>query len=73
MEGRRVILFKLRPGADRRLGARGSKFPSPGFGVGVWRVLAGRDYGDRVRAKVRREEHHRCVCRADRVQWPHPH
>jgi len=66
MEGRRVILFKLRPGADRRLGARGTRFAG---GVGRWRVLAGRDYGRRVRAKVRREEHHRYVCRADHTAF----
>ena len=67
LEGRRVILFKLRPGADRRLGARGTRLP--GGSRGYWRVLADRDYGRRVRAKVRREEHHRYVCRADHAAF----
>jgi hypothetical protein len=72
MEGRRVVLFKRRPGADRRLGADRSKFLRR-YGLGLWEVLADRNYGHRVRAKVEPKVRDRFVCRADRVQWPRPH
>jgi hypothetical protein len=67
MEGRRVILFELQPGADRKIGTARSRF-IPHFGQATWRVDGVN--GDHVRAKVERkvtrEEHHRFVCRADR-------
>ena len=37
MEGRRVVLFKQRPGADRRLGtARSTFYPQGHTGCGDW-------------------------------------
>ena len=64
MEGRRVILFKQRPGADRRLGADLSEVGSPHRNGALWDLNARR--GDRVYAKVRPKVRDRYVCRADR-------
>jgi len=63
MEGRLVILFKLRPGADRRLGAARSDRH------GYWKLWQNRDYGERVRAKVKPKVRDRFVCRADRAAF----
>ena len=61
MEGRRVILYKQRPGADRNLGTTQSE-SRPGNWGDWWE----RSPAHRVYAKVTREQHHRYVCRADR-------
>jgi hypothetical protein len=64
MEGRRVTVFKQRPGADRKLGTRRSRL---GRGHGIWGTrfvkAAARA---QVYAKVRREVHDEFVCRGDR-------
>jgi hypothetical protein len=64
MEGRRVVLFKKRRGADRKLGTDRSEF-DPDAGWGRWELTLPRgadvDYG-----KVRREVGDGFVCRADR-------
>jgi hypothetical protein len=67
MDGRRVILFKLRPGADRKLHTVRSDFV-PRYGKGLWWMHLGQshDYGDRVRAKVEHKVRDRFVCRGDR-------
>jgi hypothetical protein len=62
MEGRRVVLYKQRPGADRNLGATASD-SRPGNWGDWWETSPARH---RVYAKVKREQHHRYVCRADR-------
>jgi hypothetical protein len=82
MVGRLVVLFKKRPGADRKLGTDRSEWgptgrlfkgrdaasQSPqGLRQGRWEERTRRDYGDRVYAKVRREVRDRYVCRADRA------
>jgi hypothetical protein len=81
MVGRRVVLFKLRPGADRRLGTdrtewgpRGQLFNAASQGPyslrqGRWEERTRRDYGDRVRAVVKRKVGDRYVCRADRAVY----
>ena len=63
MEGRRVVLFKQRPGADRKLGTDRSNF-DPDANKGKWGLLARPVHlvYARVRAKVRDGY----VCRADR-------
>jgi hypothetical protein len=61
MEGRRVILFKQRPGADRRLGTDRSDF-RPGYGV--WAVDLDHAVKRRVYGKVLRKVRDRFVCRA---------
>jgi hypothetical protein len=62
--GRRVVLFEVRPGADRRLGTARSKY-SPRRRRGVALIRA-RKESLVVYAKVRREVHDEFVCRADR-------
>jgi hypothetical protein len=75
MEGRRVVVFKLRPGADRKLGTERSDLePSdlsdPGSDpLGYWWLNVDRDYDTRVRAKVTRKVGDRYVCRADRAAY----
>ena len=59
-----MVVFKVRPGADRRLGADRSEF-DPRAGLGYWWADVARDYGTRVRAKVERKVRDRYVCRAD--------
>jgi hypothetical protein len=86
MVGRRVVLFRLRPGADRKLGTdrsewgpRGRLFrgrnAAPQFPQGLrqgrWEERVRRDYGDRVRAKVQRKVRDRYVCRADHAVYSH--
>jgi hypothetical protein len=63
MDGRRVILFKQQPGADRKLGTARSEFER-GRG-GIWGVEGPRGRG--WYAKVRREVHDEYVCRGDRT------
>jgi hypothetical protein len=75
MEGRRVTLFEQRPGADRKLAKARSRF-TPRNGHGQWPrgggggrlgTIKGPHAGQaRVYARVKREEHNRYVCRADR-------
>ena len=70
MEGRRVILFKKRAGADRRLGTDRSHF-RPDYGYGIWGLDL--DHGAnsrRVYGKVRRKVRDRFVCRRDRAAFP---
>jgi hypothetical protein len=65
MEGRRVTVFKQRPGADRKLGTRRSRLDR---GHGIWgapRWVKGAARA-RVYAKVRREVHDEFVCGGDR-------
>ena len=68
--GRRVTLFKQRPGADRKLGA------DRGNWDGLWELLlpgGTLHRGDRVYARVKRRETDRYTCRTDRsetVTWP---
>jgi len=64
MEGRRVVLFKRRPGADRKLGAVRSQWENRG--EGSWGVILDRNEGTRVYAQVRRKVRDRFVCRFDR-------
>jgi hypothetical protein len=64
MEGRRVVLIKQRPGADRKLGTSRSQW---GDGEGHWRVVIPQT-GGRVYAKVRPKVSDRFVCRADRSE-----
>jgi hypothetical protein len=67
---RRVILFKVRPGPDRRLGpARishhiGAHHGSTGAIWNSW--VAPRAHGWQVYAEVRRKVRHRLVCLPDR-------
>jgi hypothetical protein len=80
MKGRRVVLFKLRPGPDRRLGADRSRFHwggRTGYPFGDWWLGRSRgvdrDYGARVRAEVKPKVRDRYVCRADHAAfeaWP---
>ena len=67
MEGRRVILFKLRPGTDRKIGTARTVFK---YGRGDWGVLKSslklQDGRYRLYAKVRRKVGDQFVCRADR-------
>ena len=67
---RRVILFKVRPGADRKLGTARSQPEGERAGVWVWGVVVHfpteHQHGD-VYAKVRRKvPNDRFVCHADR-------
>jgi hypothetical protein len=64
MEGRRVVLIKQRPGADRKLGTSRSQW---GDGEGHWRVVIPQT-GARVYVKVRPKVSDRFVCRADRSE-----
>ena len=74
MVGRRVVVFKLRPGRDRKLGVVRSTFHTVPYPHGDWWLgpeddwLVGqRDYGNHVRAKVERKVGNGFVCRADRA------
>lgn len=65
MAGRRVTVFKQRPGADRKVGTRRSYL---GRGLGIWgapRFVKAPGQAQ-VYAKVRREVHDEFVCRGDR-------
>jgi hypothetical protein len=63
--GRRVVLFEVRPGADRKLGtARSEHRSGPRRGDAV--IDAREPRGDVFYAKVRREVHDEFVCRAER-------
>jgi hypothetical protein len=72
MNGRRVILFKQRPGADRKLGADRSSGGDPAIvssRSGDWQVSAPKGtlhHGDHVYAKATRKVGNGFVCRADR-------
>ena len=79
MNRRRVILFKQRPGADRKLGADRSSRGDPtnsGSGSGDWQVSVPEGmlrHGDHVYAKATRKVGNGFVCRADRsktLTWP---
>jgi hypothetical protein len=71
MEGRRVVVFKVRPGADRKLGTARSEFDPrdhnrnlPAF----WWLDVDRGFRGaflHIRAKVTRKVRDRYVCRAD--------
>jgi hypothetical protein len=65
MDGRRVILFKQRPGADRRLATLRSQF-RPHYGRGDWGMPRVRHGHDRVYAKVTPRVHDEFVCGGDR-------
>ena len=66
MDGRRVVLFKQRPGADRKLATLRSQF-RPDYGKGIWGMpRAPAASHAQVYAKVRREVHDEFVCRGDR-------
>ena len=68
MRGRRVVVFEVRPGADRKWGTARTQFK---YGRGDWTVTV-RSFstevqrGDRVYAKVRRTVSVRFVCLGDR-------
>jgi hypothetical protein len=63
--GRPVVLFEVRPGADRKLGtARSEHRSGPRRGDAV--IDAREPRGDVFYAKVRREVHDEFVCRAER-------
>jgi hypothetical protein len=64
MEGRRVILFTKRPGADRKIDTLRSQF-RPDYGEGIWWMPPHRHL-HRVYAKVTRKVGDGFVCRADR-------
>ena len=65
--GRRVVLFEVRPGADRKIGtARSEHRSGPRRGEVV---IAARGAGAfAVYAKVRREVHDEFVCGGDRSE-----
>ncbi len=63
--GRRVILFEVWPGADRRLGTARSKYRSR-RGLALIRGREQRRDHTVVYAKVRREVHDEFVCGGDR-------
>jgi hypothetical protein len=67
MDGRRVVLFKRRPGADRRLGSDRSGGRHGAHGR--WGVLVSRNLGNHVWAKVKPKVRDRFVCRADRAAF----
>jgi len=67
MEGRRVILFQRRSGADRKLGTDRSEFVPRDGRQGRWGLVLDRSYDhDRMYGKVRPKVGDRFVCRADR-------
>jgi hypothetical protein len=68
MEGRRVVLWKTQPGADRRIGTELSYF-EPDFIDGYWWMHTGHDWDDRVRAEVRPKVRDRFVCLPDRAAF----
>ena len=65
--GRRVVLFKVRPGPDRKLGtARSEHRSGPRRGEAV---ITARPHGETVvYTKVRREVHDEFVCGGDRSE-----
>ena len=63
MDGRRVVVFKRRPGADRKLGTTESELRRPNGEVASWGLNGPRGH---VYAKVRRKAGDGYVCRADR-------
>ena len=70
-ELRRVVLFKKRPGADRKLRSTQSHHLRGAGGSALWKVKDGSirrelQPGDVLYAKVRREVHDEFVCRGDR-------
>ena len=70
-ELRRVVLFKKRPGADRKLRSTQSHHLGGAGGSAWWKVKDGSirrelQPGDVLYAKVRREVHDEFVCRGDR-------
>ena len=65
--GRRVDLFEVRPGADRKLGTARSKYRHQ-RARGANAVFAVRKYRGAVYAKVRREVHDQFVCGGDRSE-----
>jgi hypothetical protein len=70
MDGRRVTLFKRRPGADRKLGTARSKF-RPDYGEGIWGVevrQSGLLHRGGVYVKVKPKVRDGYVCRADRSE-----
>jgi hypothetical protein len=73
MKGRRVVVFKRLPGADRKLGTDRSRSPAPrgGYSWFSWKVNVHRDYGNRVYARVKPKVRDRYVCRADRSNHFH--
>jgi hypothetical protein len=68
-EGRRVTLFKIRPGADHKLRTDLQLSELMPNGHGVWWMHLGRDYGDHVRARVESKVRDGFVCRADRAAY----
>jgi hypothetical protein len=69
MDGRRVVLFKQRPGADRRLGSDRSGGRNGAHGT--WGVRVHRDLGNRVYARVKSKVRDRYVCRDDLALFHH--
>jgi hypothetical protein len=66
--GRRVVLFELRPGADRKVGTARSEHRS-GPRRGEWLIRAREQFrDDTLYAKVSREEHDEFVCGGDRSE-----
>jgi hypothetical protein len=70
---RRVVLFKKRPGEDRKLDATQS--PRSGADRGKWGMVLDKNphRGDRNYAQVKRKSDNGFVCRADRsktLTWP---
>ena len=65
---RRVVLFEVRPGADRKLGSARSEHRS-GPRRGDWEITGAKGFGrDAAYAKVRREVHDEFVCGGDRSE-----
>ena len=71
MEGRKVVLFKQRPGADRRLG-KDRSFIYGADQHGQWLIIGLGGEGRRLYAKVMRKRRDGFVCRADRSPIFHP-
>jgi len=67
--GRRVVLFEVWPGADRKLGSARSKYSSE-FRKGVAFIRARKERREQtvVYAKVLREVHDKFVCGRDRSE-----
>ena len=68
MEGRRVTVFKQRPGTDRTLGTARTAQVRHGRGYWGWLRRPAASHA-RVYAKVRREVHDEFVCRGDRAAY----
>ena len=67
--GRQVVLFEVRPGADRKLGSARSKYRS-GLRQGLVVIRARKERRDEtvVYAQVRPEVHDKFVCGGDRSE-----